>query len=660
MAGRAGTSTTTAPARRAARAATRSSRPWRTRARRSRSSCTRASALDDPELVARGRRRPSGWRSATSRLRERVARPDDRADARHDAGSWSRPTGSAARWPHASRTAPTVTRPGRRPARRPWTPPSCAPSWRQARADLLDLAQGVAPARARRGGARAARCRRWPPARRCRRPSTCGLGRLRPAVESALYFVCAEALTNVAKHADAPRRWSSAARETDGWAVVRGRRRRHAAAPTRAGSGLRGLADRVEALGGELTRRQPPATAAPSCPPASRSARGASDDTAAGRGRRRLDDRARGARPTARRGRATRSWPRPTPPTALLREVVTHPDLDAVVVDIRMPPTHTDEGIAVARRLRQRYPRLGVLVLSQYLESHYATSLLTDAPEHAGYLLKDRVSDVAVLVDALRRVVEGECVVDPTIVAAADAPARDARPARPAHAARARGARPDGRGTFQRRHRRQPRHGRPHARGAHPADAAEARPAAVARRPPHGCWRCCATSRTRDGGRSRAGRSTAWAALLARSSYVAWCRGSGRNGGSVGTSVRISDRWTRQRQRRAIHGGQGRCCGPATPTTTPTSSRLARPIATSSRSAARTSGTAGPVSAASVGTDIAVPPSSRVNPTLRTIAGPAEVPASKSTVGSPGGAASDAPVTASAGRTNAVSDQTTA
>jgi len=101
---------------------------------------------------------------------------------------------------------------------------------------------------------------------------------------------------------------------------------------------------------------------------------------------------------------------------SLVREVVMHPDLDAVVVDIRMPPTQTDEGIAVARRLRETHPTLGILVLSQYLESHYATSLLAEAPEHAGYLLKDRVSDVAVLVDALRRVVEGECVVDPTIV----------------------------------------------------------------------------------------------------------------------------------------------------------------------------------------------------------------------------------------------------
>lgn len=88
----------------------------------------------------------------------------------------------------------------------------------------------------------------------------------------------------------------------------------------------------------------------------------------------------------------------------------------AVVVDIRMPPTHTNEGIAVAHTLRLAHPQLGILVLSQYLESHYAATLLSDAPEHVGYLLKDRVSDVAVVVDALRRVIAGECVIDPTIV----------------------------------------------------------------------------------------------------------------------------------------------------------------------------------------------------------------------------------------------------
>ncbi|MGH1563883.1 LuxR C-terminal-related transcriptional regulator [Mumia sp. DW29H23] len=90
--------------------------------------------------------------------------------------------------------------------------------------------------------------------------------------------------------------------------------------------------------------------------------------------------------------------------------------LDAVVVDIRMPPTHTDEGLALAAALRSRHPRLGILVLSQYLESHYASRLLQDTPEHTGYLLKDRVSEVGVLVDALRRVTVGECVIDPTIV----------------------------------------------------------------------------------------------------------------------------------------------------------------------------------------------------------------------------------------------------
>jgi DNA-binding NarL/FixJ family response regulator len=101
---------------------------------------------------------------------------------------------------------------------------------------------------------------------------------------------------------------------------------------------------------------------------------------------------------------------------SLLREVVIHPDVEAVVVDIRMPPTFTDEGLEAARRLRADRPHLGILVLSQYLESHYATTLLSAAPGHSGYLLKERVSDVAVLVDALRRLVEGECVVDPTIV----------------------------------------------------------------------------------------------------------------------------------------------------------------------------------------------------------------------------------------------------
>ena len=89
---------------------------------------------------------------------------------------------------------------------------------------------------------------------------------------------------------------------------------------------------------------------------------------------------------------------------------------DVAIVDIRMPPTHTDEGLIAADRLREAHPDIGVLVLSQYLESRYAMRLLESHPDSVGYLLKERVSDIAVLADALQRVHEGECVVDPTIV----------------------------------------------------------------------------------------------------------------------------------------------------------------------------------------------------------------------------------------------------
>jgi DNA-binding NarL/FixJ family response regulator len=99
----------------------------------------------------------------------------------------------------------------------------------------------------------------------------------------------------------------------------------------------------------------------------------------------------------------------------LLRRVaLTRPDV--AIVDIRMPPTQTDEGLVAAREIRSSQPRVGVLVLSHYLESRYAMRLLEENEERSGYLLKERVSDIAVLLDALQRIDEGECVVDPTIV----------------------------------------------------------------------------------------------------------------------------------------------------------------------------------------------------------------------------------------------------
>jgi DNA-binding NarL/FixJ family response regulator len=90
---------------------------------------------------------------------------------------------------------------------------------------------------------------------------------------------------------------------------------------------------------------------------------------------------------------------------------------NVVIVDIRMPPTHTDEGLVAARRIRQWHPETAVVLLSQYLEPRYAQRLLADQPGGLGYLLKERVSNIAVLVDGLQRVTEGECVIDPTIVA---------------------------------------------------------------------------------------------------------------------------------------------------------------------------------------------------------------------------------------------------
>ena len=90
---------------------------------------------------------------------------------------------------------------------------------------------------------------------------------------------------------------------------------------------------------------------------------------------------------------------------------------DVVIVDIRMPPTHTDEGLVAAQSIRQEHPEIGVLVLSQYVEPSYALRLIEEHPGRVGYLLKDRVFDIATVVDALRRILDGETVVDPTIVA---------------------------------------------------------------------------------------------------------------------------------------------------------------------------------------------------------------------------------------------------
>jgi DNA-binding NarL/FixJ family response regulator len=99
----------------------------------------------------------------------------------------------------------------------------------------------------------------------------------------------------------------------------------------------------------------------------------------------------------------------------LLRKVGAHKP-DIAIVDVRMPPTHTDEGLRAAHRIRAEHPGTAVLVLSQYVDEAYAFELLSDSTERTGYLLKDRVADVESFTDAVRRVAEGGSALDPEVV----------------------------------------------------------------------------------------------------------------------------------------------------------------------------------------------------------------------------------------------------
>jgi DNA-binding NarL/FixJ family response regulator len=100
----------------------------------------------------------------------------------------------------------------------------------------------------------------------------------------------------------------------------------------------------------------------------------------------------------------------------LLRKVAAHKP-DVAIVDIRMPPTQTDDGLRAALQIRDEFPRVGVLVLSQYVQEAYALELVADSAERTGYLLKDRVGDVERFVEAVQRVAGGGSAVDPEVVA---------------------------------------------------------------------------------------------------------------------------------------------------------------------------------------------------------------------------------------------------
>ena len=99
----------------------------------------------------------------------------------------------------------------------------------------------------------------------------------------------------------------------------------------------------------------------------------------------------------------------------LLRKVGAHKP-DVAVVDVRMPPTHSDEGLRAAIRIRSEHPQTAVVVLSQYVDEASAIELLSESSESVGYLLKDRVADVASFTDAVRRVADGGSALDPEVV----------------------------------------------------------------------------------------------------------------------------------------------------------------------------------------------------------------------------------------------------
>ena len=140
----------------------------------------------------------------------------------------------------------------------------------------------------------------------------------------------------------------------------------------------------------------------------------------------------------------------------LLRKVGAHKP-DVVVVDVKMPPTHTDEGLRAAREIRTRFPRMGVLVLSQYIEESYAVDLLAESAEGVGYLLKDRVSDVDRFRDAVRRVGEGGSALDPEVVSRMLGRRRRGGPPGRALAPGAGGPPAHGRGAIEPGDRRPPR-----------------------------------------------------------------------------------------------------------------------------------------------------------------------------------------------------------
>ena len=233
-------------------------------------------------------------------------------------------------------------------------------------------------------------------------PSGAPLARLPESAEAAAYYVVSEAVANAAKHAHASL-VDIDLRLEDGVVCVEVADDGDGGAVIRRGAGLEGLLDRVRSVGGEMTIDSDPGHGTRLWP------RSRARDP-----HRRCRPGTPGPRPPAHRRRDRgQAWPttpsRSPQPSSASR-------LDAVVLDIRMPPTHTTEGLDAALELRDRFPALGVLLLSQHLESRHAIKLLEGRPRGIGYLLKERIADPAEFAVAVRRVAAGGTAIDLEVV----------------------------------------------------------------------------------------------------------------------------------------------------------------------------------------------------------------------------------------------------
>ena len=239
-------------------------------------------------------------------------------------------------------------------------------------------------------------------------------------MESAAYFVVSEALTNVAKYADASQATVQVERD-NGHVLVEVTDDGVGGADPGRGTGLRGLADRIWALDGRLD--------VDSAPRARHHGEGedpvrvvvADDSVLLREGVVRLLEEA-GFDVVAQAGDAD----------DLRRKVYAHKP-DVAVVDVRMPPDNTDDGLRAALEIRERQPETGVLVLSQYVEEGYALDLVGEGAGGVGYLLKDRVADVERFADAVARVGRRRLGARPRGRGAPAGPHPPRRPARGAH-----------------------------------------------------------------------------------------------------------------------------------------------------------------------------------------------------------------------------------